>query len=139
MKNILVVDDDPDCIEFAKAVLDPVYSVRAAGSIAECRAEIQSQKPDLILLDVMMSHLSDGLDLTRELKQNAGTRDIPVIMLTSVNQVYDYRTQIEPSFFPHERWIDKPVKPDVLLNTVRGVLDDRNGVLAQGKPVARQS
>ncbi len=79
MKNILVVDDDPDCIEFAKVVLEPQYEVRSAASVEECCRELRGRKPDLILLDVMMSHLSDGLDLTRELKEDDETSDIPVI------------------------------------------------------------
>jgi hypothetical protein len=45
-------------------------------------------------------------------------------MMTSVNESYDYRTQIEESFYPHDRWLNKPVKPDVLLRTVREVAGD---------------
>ncbi len=130
MKNkrmILVVDDDKECLEFASVVLSPRYEVRTVMSAVGCRAELQVCKPDLILLDVMMTHLCDGLDLTRELKENAATRDIPVIMLTNVTEVYDYRTQIETTFFPHDRWLDKPVKPEVLLKTVGDLLGDSDG------------
>lgn len=126
-RKILVVDDDPDCLEFARVVLSPRYEVRTVLSTAQCRTELQARKPDLILLDVMMTHLSDGLDLTRELKANADTRDIPVVMLTNVTEVYDYRTQVDESFFPHDRWLDKPVKPEVLMKTVRDVLGDSEG------------
>jgi CheY-like chemotaxis protein len=75
----------------------------------------------------MMSHLSDGLDLTRELKENENTRDIPVIMLTGVTEVYDYRTQTDSSFFPHDCWLDKPVKPEELIKAVGKILDDADG------------
>jgi hypothetical protein len=51
-------------------------------------------------------------------------KEIPVIMMTSVSEVYDYRTQIEASFFPHDRWPEKPVKAEVLLKTVREVLGE---------------
>ncbi|MEI7898858.1 MAG: response regulator [bacterium] len=124
---ILVVDDDPDCIEFARVTLSPRYEVRTALSTKQCRLELQARKPDLILLDVMMAHLCEGLDMTRELKENAATRDIPVIMLTSVNETYDYSTQIEKSFFPHDRWLDKPVQPEVLMKAVQDVLGDSDG------------
>ena len=123
MKNILVVDDDPDCIEYAKVVLGLQYEVRSAASVEDCRRETRERKPDLILLDVMISHMSDGLELTRELKETAATSDVPVIMLTSVNKVYDFRDQIGLDFFPHDRWLDKPVKADVLLKTVGDILD----------------
>ena len=61
----------------------------------------------------------------RTIKQNPATERIPVIMMTSVNDVYDYRSQIEESFFPHDRWLDKPVKPEVLLQTVREILGEQ--------------
>jgi putative two-component system response regulator len=128
--SILVVDDDADCIEFAKAVLKPRYEVRTASSVEKCREALLQRPPDLILLDVMMTHLCDGLDFSRELKESAATRDIPVIMLTNVNQVYDYRSQIESSYFPHDCWLDKPTKPDVLLAAVQNQLA-RVGIRAE--------
>ena len=122
MPNILIVDDDPDCREFAKVVLSSRYEVRTAASADQCRAELQTRKPDLMVLDVMMSGLSDGLELARELKEDPNTSAIPVIMLTNVNEVYDYRSQIDASFFPHDRWLEKPVKAADLLKAVGDVL-----------------
>ena len=123
-KHLLVVDDDPDCIEFAKAVLSPRYGVRTASSADQCRAALKTWKPDLILLDVMMSNLCEGLELAKELKAAPATRDIPVIMLTNVNEVYDYRAEIDLSYFPHDRWLDKPVSPDDLLKAVAALLKE---------------
>ena len=122
MQNILIVDDDADCRELARLILEPHYEVREACSPPACFEAIKARKPDLILLDVMMNHLSDGLDMTRELKGSPDFKDIPVIMVTSVNEVYDYRQQIDPSYYPHEGWIDKPVKKQVLLDMVARVL-----------------
>lgn len=121
-RNLLVVDDDPDCLDYAKAILSPRYGVRTASSAEQCRAELKTLKPDLILLDVMMSNLCEGLDLAKELKEAPETRAIPVIMLTNVNEVYDYRSQIDASYFPHDRWLDKPVSADDLLKAVGGLL-----------------
>ena len=122
VQTILVVDDDPDCREFAKAVLSPRYEVRTVASPDQCRAALQTWKPDLMVLDVMMGGLSDGLDLAKELKEAPDTSAIPVIMLTNVNEVYDYRTQVEESYFPHDRWLEKPVKAAALLEAVEDVL-----------------
>lgn len=126
MKNILIVDDDADYRELEKLILEPHYEVRQAGSPPECFEALKARKPDLILLDVMMNHLSDGLDMTRELKSNPDFKDIPVIMVTSVNEVYDYRQQVEFSYYPHAGWIDKPVKKQVLLDMVARVLENHN-------------
>ncbi len=92
-------------------------------SADQCRAELKARKPDLILLDVMMSQLSDGLELAKELKEAQATSAIPVIMLTNVTEVYDYRSQVDAAYFPHDRWLDKPVKAADLLKAVADVLD----------------
>jgi putative two-component system response regulator len=121
-KTVLAIDDDPDVLEFVETVLSPHYEVRTGSSGTQCLELAGSILPDVILLDVIMGHLSDGLDCLRKLKGQPSTKHIPVIMLTSVNDVYDYRSQIEESFYDHDRWLDKPVKPDVLLEAVRGAL-----------------
>ena len=122
MKNILVVDDDPEALDFATFVLAPRHEVRTVASVGQCRAELQTRKPDLILLDAMISDLGDGLELTKELKAHPDTHAIPVVMITNVNRVYDYREEIDASYFPHDRWLDKPVKANVLLKTVEELL-----------------
>jgi len=123
-KTVLVVDDDEDVLTLVTSVLSKHYHVMTASSGRECIAVLEGEHPDVILLDVIMTHLSDGLDCLRRIKGNPATKEIPVIMMTSVNDVYDYRTQIEESFFPHDRWLDKPVEPEVLLKTIRETLGE---------------
>lgn len=122
-KKILAIDDDADILEVIKEVLSPYYQVETGFSAKECLDYLAKDRPDLVLLDVMMSYMSEGLDCVREIKQNPATQAIPVVMMTSVNDVYNYRTQIEESFFPYDRWLDKPVKADVLLKTVKEILE----------------
>jgi putative two-component system response regulator len=121
-KTVLAIDDDPDVLEFIQSVLSPYYSVKTGCSGRECLDLVESVFPDVILLDVIMTHLGDGLDCLRKLKELPASQQIPVIMMTSVNDVYDYRSQVEASFYKHDRWIDKPVKPEILLKTVREIL-----------------
>jgi CheY-like chemotaxis protein len=121
-KTVLVVDDDQDYIEFAQAALKAEYEILTANSGKECLDMVAKRRPDAIVLDVIMSHLVDGLDTAKALKENAATRDIPIVMLTSVNQHFDYTTQIDDSYFPRDRWLDKPVKPEVLLKTVQELI-----------------
>ena len=97
-KVALAIDDDPDILEFVTSVLSPYYDVKTGFSSTECLALAGSVSPDVILLDVIMTHLSDGLDCLRKLKEQPGTKHIPVIMMTSVNDVYDYRSQLEATF-----------------------------------------
>lgn len=122
MKTVLAIDDDPDVLDFVTMVLAPYYNVKTGSSGSQCLELANSVNPDVILLDVIMSHLCDGLDCLRKLKEQPSTKSIPVAMLTSVNDVYDYRSQIEESFYAHDRWMDKPVKPEVLLRTIREMI-----------------
>jgi CheY-like chemotaxis protein len=122
MKTVLAIDDDPDILDFVTMVLAPYYTVKTGSSGSHCLELANSVNPDVIILDVIMAHLCDGLDCLRELKEQPSTKNIPIVMMTSVNEVYDYKSQIEESFYPHDRWMDKPVKPDVLLRTVRDMI-----------------
>ncbi len=121
-KTVLAIDDDPDVLEYVKSVLSPHYNIETGFSGGECLRLAGSVHPDVILLDVIMTHLGDGLDCLRKLKEEPATKGIPVIMMTSVHEVYDYRSQIEASFYNHDRWLDKPVKAEVLLKTVSEII-----------------
>jgi putative two-component system response regulator len=123
-KTVLAIDDDPDILELVKSILSPHYDVKTGSSGDECLALVQSAPPDVILLDVIMAHLGDGLDCLRNLREMPAAKSIPVIMMTSVNEVYDYRSQIDASFYAHDRWLDKPVQAHVLIQTVREVLGE---------------
>ena len=83
MDTILIIDDDPEIVEFTKKRLERSgYRVLGALDGTEGVAIAIKEKPDLILLDIMMP-LKDGYTVLRELKENGATRDTPVIMLTA--------------------------------------------------------
>jgi signal transduction histidine kinase len=80
--RILVAEDQDDLRGFIVAVLKDDYEVDAAANGAEALALMESNRPDLVLTDVMMPEVS-GLDLTRAIKENSSLRHIPVILLTA--------------------------------------------------------
>ncbi len=121
-QTILLVDDDQDIIEQNKMALEAEYTLEVAYSGAEAKEKVAANKPTLIVMDVMMNGLSDGLDTAKELKESEATKDIPIIMCTSVNEVYNYRDQVEEGYFPKDQWLDKPVKADVLLAEVKKLI-----------------
>jgi CheY-like chemotaxis protein len=121
-KTVLLVDDDVDIIEQYKQAVEKEYNVLTAHSGEETLEKLSQIKPDCIVLDVMMSHLSDGLDLSKKIKEDSATKDIPIIMLTGVNQSYDYSTQIDKSYFPYDKWLDKPIKPKKLVQEIKSIL-----------------
>jgi CheY-like chemotaxis protein len=121
-KIVLLVDDDIDVIEQLKMAVEKEYNVMIAGSGEDALEKLAETKPDCIVLDVMMSHLSDGLDITKKIKENNATKDIPIIMLTGVNQYYDYSTQVEEGYFPYDKWLNKPIKSEKLLEEIKNLI-----------------
>ena len=81
--KILVVDDEEDIVDFLSYNLKSKgYEVVTASSGEECLEKVESDKPDLILLDVMLEGIS-GIQACKKLKKNPKTKDIPIIMLTA--------------------------------------------------------
>jgi len=124
--RILVIDDDPDITEAMTVVLENKgYEVQSALDGTEGMERLKQSRPDLIVLDVMMRTSQEGFDLSRELKHNPDYKDIPILMLTAVKQKtgLDFKTEAgDESWLPVEEFLDKPVKPDVLLEKVESLL-----------------
>jgi len=87
--KILCVEDDPDMIEYIKLILGRAgYTVIGADGGAEGLEAMRREKPDLILLDLMMPDM-DGAEVLLRKKQDPAIRDIPVIALTALNSPFD--------------------------------------------------
>lgn len=124
-KSILLIDDDDVFVEAVSAVLESIYRVRRAANGKEGLEMVAAQRPDLIILDVMMDYLSEGFDVARTLRSDLDTATIPIIMLTGVDQVYNLRMEVDESWVPCERYLEKPVSPVELLQQVAEVLESR--------------
>ena len=123
--KILVVDDDIDVLESRKIVLEHNnYEVETATNITVAEEILNKEKIDLILLDVMMEKDSDGFVFAQNVKSNEKFKDIPIILATAVNQRTKFRFDIEEDgdFLPVEKFMEKPIDPDDLIVTIRGLL-----------------
>ena len=88
-RTIMVVDDNADLVEIVRLTLESKgFNVRCAYSGQELLDSLEKQKPDLILLDIMMPQM-DGLEVLTRLKGDPGTASIPVILLTAKVQYED--------------------------------------------------
>ena len=84
MAKILVVDDDPDFVEATRIVLEQEgHTIASAADGSEALGKIAEDTPDLIILDVIMSTVLDGLSVSQELGTHPEYKDIPIIMITS--------------------------------------------------------
>lgn len=121
-KRILIVDDEPELLDILQMSLgDEGYIVRTAGNAAETMAKIQAEKPDLILLDVMLPDVS-GIKLTGRLKNTPATADIPIILLTAK----DTETDMLVGFnMGADDYVTKPFSTAVLVARIDAVLRRR--------------
>ncbi len=127
--KILVVDDDPDFRAAVTPILkSAMYEVVTAASPKEAKEKILSEKPDLILLDIMMDSLFDGFSLCNTVKTSPEFKehwDTPVIFISAVKEIAGSRFQFkgdEEGMVGPDDYIDKPVKPDDLLARIQKLL-----------------
>ena len=118
--TILIVDDTPENLSVLGELLQPHYRVRAANSGRRALQIARSTPtPDLILLDVMMPEM-DGYDVLAELREQAETRQIPVIFVTAMDTTDDEERGLECGAVDY---ITKPLRPAIVLARVRAHLE----------------
>jgi PAS domain S-box-containing protein len=115
-KNILVVDDEPHIRELLRQELESEgYLVRAAQDGIEALQLVKEFPPDLIILDVMMPNIS-GFDLAAVLKNNPATMNIPMIILSIIqDKEQGYRLGVD-------RYLNKPINTELLLSDIKTLL-----------------
>ncbi len=125
MSKILIVDDDPDLVEAVTMILESKdYDVVAAYGGFEGLEKAKTEKPDLIVLDVMMPD-KDGYAVCKELKADPKYREIPILLLTAVvSQIpkssrWTHQMGLETEA---EDYIDKPVEPAELVKRIEVLL-----------------
>ncbi len=124
-KKVLVIDDDNDFVESILNLLEARgYSVASASDGKEGVAKAEAEKPDLILLDVMMTTKDEGFNVARQLQEIEGVKGTPVIMVTGVRKEMSLPFGFEPdqTWLPVKQILEKPVKPETLLNAVSEAL-----------------
>ncbi len=135
-EKILIVEDDQDFVNLVRDILlRENFSVISASSAEDAIRKIRKSKPGLILLDLLLPGI-DGVEFCKKLKQDKGTKQIPVIMLTSKRAESDMVTGLEVGA---DDYLTKPFRPRELVARVRAVLrrirdhDEPVKVLAWGE------
>jgi DNA-binding response OmpR family regulator len=123
-KKVFLVDDDVDLIEQNKMVLtENGYEVITAYTAKEALEKLGKEKPDIMVLDVMMEHRTAGFVLAREIGEKHS--NIPVIILSGDTQKANWLGEANDTWNGIAQFLDKPFNPDELTNVVRKVL--KNG------------
>ncbi|TVP55706.1 MAG: response regulator [Halomonadaceae bacterium] len=120
MARILIVDDSPTEVKKISGLLEKNnHEVLTADNGADGVATARSQKPDLILMDVVMPGLN-GFQATRQLSRSAETQDIPVVIVTTKDQETD---RVWGTRQGARGYLVKPVSEEQLITTINSLLD----------------
>jgi len=119
MKKILIVDDKLEVVELVRATLEGEgYQIISASDGREALEKIGKEKPDLVLLDIIMSKM-DGFEALAKAKKDPQTKDIPIIMLTAKGQQLD---KDKGRRLGAEDYIVKPFSPSHLLRKIEEIM-----------------
>jgi len=123
-RSILVIDDDESIGKIVRPILfSHGYSVLTAETGEEGIQVAKKQKPDLILLDVILPGIK-GREVCKVLKEDPETANIPIVFQTAKNSPEDVKAENEVGSSGH---ITKPIDPRILIGTIQGILDPGGG------------
>jgi CheY-like chemotaxis protein len=131
-ERILVIDDDPDLVEIIRLTLESKsYQVFSAASSTEGLQKVKEINPDLIILDVMMKHVTEGFQVALELRdpdpksEYAPYSKIPIMILTAIHSRTPLRFTSDEKYLPVDDFVEKPLKASALLQKVEKLLGSR--------------
>lgn len=123
---ILLVDDDRNFVTTTKRVLKSSgFRVVTAHNSSQCYAQLKKHEPDLIILDIMLEKTGTGFEICRNVKQNAKTRSIPVIMLSAIDKAYPFKFSSasgDENWLPADEFLNKPIDAEDLILHIKRLL-----------------
>ena len=124
-KKVLIVDDEPDAVDFTKEVVEGEgYTVVVASDGGKGLAAMRREKPDLVILDVQMPDM-DGFEVFQEMKRDESLKTLPVVMLTGIREKVGIGFSAdEMKDYMGERpndYIEKPIDPAKLRDAVKKI------------------
>jgi CheY-like chemotaxis protein len=124
-QRILIVDDDADFVEAASSFLEANGCiVFKAHNGREGLKQARLERPDLIIMDIIMDERTEGFFTVREIRRTPGLESIPIFVLTSLYEaVPDFRVPPDTCWLAHDQFFSKPVNMAQLLEKVREFLN----------------
>lgn len=120
--KILVIDDDIDLVEAMRLTLESAgFNVIDAQDGIKGVEKLKKEKADLVILDVMMGTQDEGFHVAYQIRNDEETSDVPIIMLTAVGQEtgFSFDKNKDQDFLPVQEFMEKPIDPEVLIETVK--------------------
>ena len=124
-KKILIIDDDKDYGEALRIVLESNgYEVNHLLNIDDGRKAVEKNKPDLIILDVMMDKHTDGFEFCYSLKHDEACSAIPILMVTAVTEKtgFKFSPETDGEYLQADDYVAKPIPVAELLSRVKKLI-----------------
>ena len=124
--RILIVDDDPDFVEVTRLALTAQgFEVLCACNGEEALALMRVSRPDLVILDLMMRGLLDGLQTARDMRTDGDLRTVPILMVSSITDSGFASLLPKPESLPVNNFLVKPIEMSLLISETRRLLRSR--------------
>jgi CheY-like chemotaxis protein len=124
--RLLIIDDDPDFVSGIRSILEGAdYHVDVEHNPKDGFKALQTNPPDLLLLDIMMGRGAEGIMLARKIRKDPVLREIPVLIITGIREQMAFLfpgEPVHPGFVPVDELVEKPVEPQFLLDRVGALL-----------------
>ena len=125
VKTILIVDDDVDFVESNKDLFETQgYRVLSAATGAAGLALAKQERPDLMILDVMMATETEGFEISRQIPEQPELKTMRVLLVTGIRKAMSLPFEFQPdqTWLPVNEVLEKPVPPQKLLDKVATLL-----------------
>lgn len=121
--KVLVVDDDPDFVEVTRTILEAEgFEVISAANGDQGVEKMKTEHPDLVILDIMMSSVLDGVSVSQTMREDEDLRLLPLLMVSSITGS-EFAAQFPTDEYIHvDGWLSKPVEPQELLEKVKSLI-----------------
>lgn len=121
-KKVLIIDDDFDLVEAMRITLEAAdYEVIDAQDGNKGLEKLRNERPDLVLLDVMMAQIDEGFHVAYKIRNDDSIKDTPIVILTAVGTQtgFHFDPSKDEDFLPVDAYLEKPVNPQKLVDVVR--------------------
>ena len=127
MAYLIIVDDDADYVDAVSSVLTQHgYQVVTARNGEEGLKRAKLERPDLIIMDIIMNERTEGFFVVQEIRRTPDLKSVPIIVLSTIYaQEADFRVAPERGWLAHDEFLAKPVDVSVLLEKIDGRLGSR--------------
>lgn len=126
--QILFIDDDPDMHAVVRMILEPLgYQTTCCLSGPEGLEIMRRRRPDLVMLDIMLAHPSEGLQVACEMRHDPQLKNIPMIMISAIGETIskDYYSEVCPGTAAGDLFLEKPFDAQTMREAVKWMLENK--------------